>query len=263
MCVGDQPATRSGVSAGARWPTPSSTTSRPSLHRRPRSAANAFRRRRDVLCARDRQHRGGDLRQPVGDVEGRERIAHMRIRLGVGVAQGAEQGALTTDGSRPANPAANQRCGGRRRPSTRYPMSRTVAARSRHCSGSPITAPVHSRAAERTRSGASSSNLQPDRSAHRVARIRKACPGAMSSASASTPAASSAILNGPDAAGLRPCPGRSQPDDADVFGKAFGDRAPEVGDRCAERRAEQQQARAAVVRRSRCTVMRGMVTSHP
>ena len=78
----------------------------------------------------------------------------MRIRLGIGVTQGAEERRVT-DGSRPAKPAANQRSAD---PSTidSVPDARTVAARTRHCSGSPITAPVHSRAADSTRSGASS-----------------------------------------------------------------------------------------------------------
>ena len=123
---------------------------------------------------------------------------------------GAPRRAAATIGSRPVNPAANQRSAA---PSTidSIPDARTVAARTRHCSGSPITAPVHSRAADSTRSGASSRICSPTAPPTESPAYEKACPGAMSSASASTPAASSGIPNGPDAAGLRPCPGRSQP----------------------------------------------------
>ena len=149
------------------------------------------------------------------------------------VSRRAPRRAAATDGSRPANPAANQRSAD---PSTidSVPESRTVAARTRHCSGSPITAPVHSRAAERTRSGASSRICSPTAPPTESPAYEKACPGAMSSASASTPAASSGDTERCRRRRAASVPGQVPAHDADVFGKAFGHCAPEVGDRCAE-----------------------------
>ncbi len=156
----------------------------------------------------------------------------MRIRLGVGVAQGAEEGAAT-DGSRPAKPAANQRSAD---PSTidSVPDSRTVAARTRHCSGSPITAPVHSRAAEQHPVGCVEQNLQPDRSAHRIARVREGLSGRDVVGQGEYACGQLRDIERSRRRRAASMPGQVPAHHADVLGKPFGHCAPEVGDRCAQ-----------------------------
>ena len=83
-------ATSSGLSAGARCPTSSSTTSRPFFT--PTAISSRLCRwRRHVVRARDCEDRCRDLVQAVTYVERRERLADQRVALPVRVLQGMEQ----------------------------------------------------------------------------------------------------------------------------------------------------------------------------
>ena len=118
------------------------------------------RRRGDgVLGTGDREHRYGDLGEPVTHVEDRERLADREIPLVGGLGQRVEQGTGTFRLPRD-EPRPNQRR--EEGPTiTDVPPRRTRSMRSCQDSGVPSRAPLHKMTRERSRSGASSAIWSP------------------------------------------------------------------------------------------------------
>ena len=146
--------------------------------------------------------------------------------------------APATAGSRSANPGPNQVCAAVATTAL-VPSARTSAARSCQLSGVPILAPVQIRAAPATRW--SSSSCSADRTADRVARAEERPAG---SASARTPSASSATVNGPVARRRRAVPGQVPADHLEVGRPA----RPRTGPTASPRRCRARARPAAAAR---------------
>ena len=120
---------------GARWATPSSTTSRPSLRRRRRSRAASRAgwprpaRRPPPAPARRSRRAGRGRRTPASAPQTCD------VALVVGVLRARAAAPSARSGSRSRKPGAEPALGGRRPPSTGVPDARTWPIRSAHDRG--------------------------------------------------------------------------------------------------------------------------------
>ena len=107
-CSAISAATGPGASAGARCADAVQHDQPPVLDTGG-DALQVIRRSGDVLAACDGQDRCADLLQPVGDVESRQRLTHLRIGAGVRVTQRIEKRRADTRLAL-GKSAGNQRC---------------------------------------------------------------------------------------------------------------------------------------------------------
>ena len=236
--------------------------------RRRRSRAGCSGGRGDVLRAGDRQHRRRDLGEPVADVE----VARAPRRPGRSPRR--RRPAARAAGRRPRSGSRSRKPGPNQRSADAGDHDRRARGADLAASGRPTARGVADPRAGAQQHGGGHAvgcveqQLEADRAADRVAGVGERRRRARRARRAgrrrprSTPAASSAIVNGSaGTARLWPWPGRSQATTSKASARCAARGAPQRRGRGAERRAEHQQRQLGPVPApvSRTAVMPGTV----